>query len=456
MSKSLFNFVRTNSSSNKVPQVHAVEKEQQRLDGGKGIKAMDLFHHHNDGDKKEKRRSLVGGINRSSSPKVATVQQLAKLEIGMESPPLVFYGTPAHSTGALLSGQLILTVKADGPLTLSTLDMELVAKVTTKKPVSKDCPECASKTSEVFTWKFITTPTTYKPGVHPFPFSYLLPGHLPATSHGHLFTVDYILCASALPQSSSPITIQHTLLLKRALVPPPNARSSLRVFPPTTLSATLALPPLIHPIGTFPVTMRITGVIDKLSKTAHPSFERRWRLRNLNWRIEELSRCISAACAKHTQKLGGEGKGVLHMDTRVVGEQLLKDGWKTDFSPSTADGVVEIEFPCSITPSSHVTALCDLEHLPLGLAITHQLVVELVVAEEIATSPGAKNATPTGIARVLRMVFGLVVTERMGLGVSWDEEMPPVYEDVPGSPPRYAEGTVEELPMDGPALDHMR
>ena len=45
--------------------------------------------------------------------------------------------------------------------------------------------------------------------------------------------------------------------------------------------------------------------------------------------------------------------------------------------------------------------------------------------------------TPTGAARVLRMQFNLNVTERCGLGISWDEEMPPVYEDVPASPPGY-------------------
>jgi hypothetical protein len=26
----------------------------------------------------------------------------------------------------------------------------------------------------------------------------------------------------------------------------------------------------------------------------------------------------------------------------------------------------------------------------------------------------------------------------MGLGISWDQEMPPVYDDVPPSPPGYA------------------
>jgi hypothetical protein len=35
------------------------------------------------------------------------------------------------------------------------------------------------------------------------------------------------------------------------------------------------------------------------------------------------------------------------------------------------------------------------------------------------------------------MQFTLVVTEKSGMGISWDEEQPPVYEDVPNSPPGY-------------------
>ena len=48
---------------------------------------------------------------------------------------------------------------------------------------------------------------------------------------------------------------------------------------------------------------------------------------------------------------------------------------------------------------------------------------------------------PTGAARVLRMQFKLNFTERSGLGVSWDDEVPPLYEEVRRveAPPNYAE-----------------
>ncbi|CCE64474.1 hypothetical protein TPHA_0H02710 [Tetrapisispora phaffii CBS 4417] len=45
---------------------------------------------------------------------------------------------------------------------------------------------------------------------------------------------------------------------------------------------------------------------------------------------------------------------------------------------------------------------------------------------------------PTGAARVLRMQFRVNVTERSGLGISWDEEVPPIYQNVSFvSPPSY-------------------
>jgi hypothetical protein len=41
------------------------------------------------------------------------------------------------------------------------------------------------------------------------------------------------------------------------------------------------------------------------------------------------------------------------------------------------------------------------------------------------------------------MQFLLVVTDRSGLGISWDEEIPPVYENIPASPPPY--GTTMQI-----------
>ena len=378
---------------------------------------MDLFH------LKEKRKGSMDKPFRS--PKLHASKQ-ASLNITIESPPLVLFGTPAQSSGALFSGQLMLAV-TDPAVTLQSFTMVLNAKVTLKRPVHKDCSDCSTQINELKSWKFITEATTYSKEIHSFPFSHLLPGHLPATTHGLLGNIEYILTATA-TTSLDTITATHVLDLKRALQPPSHPRISTRIFPPTRLKAEVSHPPVIHQIGEFNVIMRMTGVI--FTDTA---LIRRWRLRKMAWRIDEFSKIISPACHKHAQKLGGDGKGILHNDTRTIGSKDLKDGWKNDFSAPDG-GLIEIEFPISVKPNQ--SPICDVEN-PTGLEVTHRLILELIVAEEVAGHKTSKSFGATGTARVLRMQFAVVLTERGGLGISWDEEMPPLYEDVPASPPGY-------------------
>ena len=406
---------------------------------------MDFFH-------KEKRHSIGLGGKRSASPAKGSPKNSpklapskpAKLAIDMESPPLIFYGNPSHSTGALLSGQLLLTV-TDPEINLQTFQMVLIARITNKRPITKDCPNCQVKDTQLFSWNFLTEPTKYKTGIHTFPFSNLLPGHLPATSHGELGFIDYILEGRVDCAMSDTITVSRTLTVQRAL--PGSDKTSVRIFPPTNLNVKVVIPSTIHPIGEFPVQMSMTGLIDNSLK----NIQRRWRIRRMNWKIEENGKIISPACAKHANKVGGEGKGILHEDTRSIGGEDIREGWKTDYD--TQGGEVTLEFMAAIRPNCH--PVCDVDS-PTGLSVNHNLVLEIIVAEEQTAWKTSKNAVPTGSARVLRMQFKTTVTERAGMGISWDEEMPPMYEDVPSSPPRYAgmEDFDGDLPADE-SLDHM-
>ena len=449
------------TKTSKVTNVHSDENHSsperiESKDIGKGRAStdrkpssvvMDFFH-------KEKRHSiaLAGGKSSDSpargspknSPKLAPAKP-AKLAVDMESPPLIFYGNPSTSTGALLSGQLLLTV-TDPEVNLQTFQMLLAARVTNKRPITKDCPNCQVKDSQLFTWNFLTEPTHYEAGIHTFPFSYLLPGHLPATSHGELGHLDYVLEARADCTLSDTITVSRTLTVQRAL--PSSDKTSVRIFPPTNLNVRVIIPSAIHPIGEFSVQMSMTGLIDNSLK----NIQRRWRIRRMNWKIEENSKIISPACPKHANKVGGQGKGILHEDTRSIGGDEVKNGWKTDYD--TQGGEITLEFMAAIRPNCH--PVCDVDS-PTGLTVDHNIVLEIIVAEEQTTGKGTKGAMPTGSARVLRMQFKTVVTQRAGLGISWDEEMPPMYEDVPSSPPRYAgiENYEGDLPADE-SLEHMQ
>jgi len=81
--------------------------------------------------------------------------------------------------------------------------------------------------------------------------------------------------------------------------------------------------------------------------------------------------------------------------------------------------------------------------------------IEMVVSQEWAPLNKPTLITQTGVGRILRMHFPMALTERAGIGISWDNESPPIYQDVPPSPPAYSEeiheGDILEIiePLDG-------
>ncbi|RPA95212.1 hypothetical protein L873DRAFT_1813142 [Choiromyces venosus 120613-1] len=374
-------------------------------------------------------KSTIRSMSKSRGGIKGFVENPADIAMTIESPPLVFYGSPRESTGALLSGVMTLKVK-ETEQTFEAFTMRLLADVLTRKPVSAHCSDCTTSVSELHKWPLISEPVVLQKGTHTYPFSYLLPGHLPATNSNALSRITYCLYATATTIKGDEIKFEKPITLQRAILPGLD-KHSIRIFPPTNLSANVTLPPVVHPGGDLPLHIRLGGVLSKARTN-------RWRLKKLSWRIDETSRVVSPACKQHSSKLGGDGKGLLHDDVRTVGSGEVKNGWKSDFT--SEDGSIEVEFNASIP--AHADAACDVDS-PCGISVSHNLVLEMIVAEEHCPASPSRTATPTGTARVLRMQFHLLVTERSGLGISWDEEIPPVYENIPASPPSY--GTVLEV-----------
>lgn len=169
----------------------------------------------------------------------------------------------------------------------------------------------------------------------------------------------------------------------------------------------------------------------------------------------------------------------LYLDElRVVGHGDIKSGWKSDFQ---GRGRIELILEVNILSCSTGTRLnvteassdspiekekfeillndtnvsCDISDPVLGVYVSHLLIVEMIVAEEQVRQPRSDGlhpvsstgslgnssslaGVPTGAARVLRMQFKVTLTERSGLGIAWDDEVPPTYHDVKAlSPPTY-------------------
>ena len=237
------------------------------------------------------------------------------------------------------------------------------------------------------------------------------------------------------PSTISPIKLEKIIDVKRALPVSEAPHHSVRVFPPTNIKASAHYPNVIHPIGRYNLALRLDGIAKLNARVNTIEY---WRLKKLTWRLEETVKTIAPACGRHSPKPTAEdsnqSKGIVRSDTRVIGEKTLFNGWKSNYTSAT-DSYVELELEYDV--AKHAKAACDTKSQD-GTEVTHQLMVEMVVSQEWAPVNKPSLVTHTGVGRILRMHFGTVLTERGGIGISWDNEAPPIYQDVPPSPPAYS------------------
>ncbi|EAQ88878.1 hypothetical protein CHGG_05497 [Chaetomium globosum CBS 148.51] len=394
------------------------------------------------------------------SSKEAPGSSPAALHWKLESPPLVMYGDHQTSSGALLSGQLFLNVKEED-LEVASLDATLSIRVTQKRPFANHCIDCTTQRTELKRWELLQHPLVMAKGEHSFPFSVLLQGHLPASMDGPLVSISYEFKAEAVPRSDhsalAPIKFEKTVEVRRSLPTSETPHHSVRVFPPTNIKASAYYPHVIHPIGSYTLALRLDGIAKLNSKVNTIEY---WKLKKLTWKLEETTKTIAPACDRHSPRLGEatdeqqSKKGVIRSESRIIGEKTLFSGWKSNYTNAT-DSLVEMELDYSLAKNARYA--CDSRSRD-GTEVTHQLVVEMVVSQEWAPVNRPSLVTHTGVGRILRMHFGTVLTERAGIGISWDNEAPPIYQDVPPSPPAYsqeaisfAENSIAELmtPLDG-------
>ncbi|SPQ26179.1 9d35190d-0238-46d6-8d8f-de771a04222b [Thermothielavioides terrestris] len=375
--------------------------------------------------------------------KEAHTSSPATLDWMLESPPIVMYGDPETSSGALVSGQLFLNINEDG-LEIESLNATLSVHVTQKKPFANHCAECTNQHTELKRWELLPQPLSMVQGGHSFPFSVLLGGHLPSSVDTPLVSISYEFKAEAVPRSKgsalAPIKLEKVLSVKRSLPAPEIPHHSVRVFPPTNIKASAHYPQVIHPIGSYTLALRLDGIAKFNPRVNTVEY---WRLKKLTWKLEETTKTIAPACGRHSPKLSDDAeeqqskKGVVRSDTRIIGEKTLFSGWKSNYTSPT-DSLVELELDYSLAKG--VKYACDTKSRD-GTEVTHQLMVEMVVSQEWAPVNKPSLVTHTGIGRILRMHFGTILTERAGIGISWDNEAPPIYQDVPPSPPAYSQET---------------
>ncbi|KAI1313509.1 hypothetical protein F5Y03DRAFT_336874 [Xylaria venustula] len=368
----------------------------------------------------------------------------ASLGWKIESAPAIMYGSPEESSGALISGQLQLHIKEEA-YEVENLEAKLEICVTQKKPYNGHCQDCTSKSTELKSWSFLGEPTVLSQRTHDFPFSILLEGHLPATTDNHLLSIQYVFTAEARTRDGGlPLKMRRTIDVRRSLPVPGIPHHSVRIFPPTDITANVHYDPIVHPDGTSRLALRLDGIGKQNPSCRTVEY---WKLKRLSWKLEEDVSTVAPACAKHVPKAKASSdtdnaakKGITRTDTRVIAHADLHSGWKADYYSAEGSIEADIEYQTGGTSSRPVS--CDVRGED-GTVVAHRLVVEMVVSQEYAPLAHMRHITPTGVARILRMNFGVVITDRPGLGVSWDNEAPPIYQDVPPSPPSYARATFQ-------------
>lgn len=192
-------------------------------------------------------------------------------------------------------------------LTVSSVSLRLLQKIHYHRPFVPDsstihsCTDCKTKVTELKLWEIQKDSMDKSIGEHSYPFSDIILGSLPSTSSlgaNAMTNIEYELVAItkySQPQSGAAksLKLNMPIQITRSILRGPD-KNSLRVFPPTELTAAAVLPNVIHPKSSFPLEMKLDGV---------SSGDRRWRMRKLSWRIEETTRVRSNACKNHAGEL---------------------------------------------------------------------------------------------------------------------------------------------------------
>ncbi len=203
----------------------------------------------------------------------------------------------------------------------------------------------------------------------------------------HLLSIQYVFTAEAHPRDGGlPLKMRRTIDVRRSLPVPGIPRHSVRVFPPTDITASVHYDPVVHPNATSRFSLRLDGIgkHNPASRTVEY-----WKLKRLSWKLEENISTVAPACQKHTPKTtsGGEAgdngngtkKGVTRSDSRVIAQADLLSGWKADYYSTESKVEAEIEYQTGGSSSRPVS--CDVRGHD-GTEVSHRLVVELVVSQE--------------------------------------------------------------------------
>lgn len=213
--------------------------------------------------------------------------------------------TPASSSGNSPLLPLLPQASAEpqpDPVVLDSVVLLLVQTFHCSKPFTPQslgsCKDCGTRKTVLAHWDILAEPAPFGAGRHAYPFSHLLPGLVAASTKlgssqcAAYIKYDFVAVAragTAEAVATLPLNVLRSVFRGAD-------RNSLRVFPPTDVTALALLPSVMYPKSTFPIELRMDNVVNTKQ-------DRRWRMRKLLWRLEEHTQVRAGACPKHTPKL---------------------------------------------------------------------------------------------------------------------------------------------------------
>lgn len=192
------------------------------------------------------------------------------------------------------------------------------------------CKQCATRKNTLAEWDVLLENSSFLVGSHAYPFSHLLPGLLAASSklgsqHSYSYIKYDLVAVATFSGKETTVTLPVNVL--RSILRGPD-RNSLRVFPPTEVTASAVLPGVMYPKSTFPIELRMGHVVNSRQ-------DRRWRMRKLLWKLEEHTQIAAYACEEHTPKI----RAIEESQKKTqVANRLRTGGNAGNSTSSTGDG----------------------------------------------------------------------------------------------------------------------
>ncbi|KAG8631194.1 hypothetical protein KVT40_000334 [Elsinoe batatas] len=317
---------------------------------------------------------------------------------------------------------LDMTVNATNTL-LQSLELEMQRIVQSKKAARKHCKDCAADVQTIRQHDVLLGPRSFTVGTHKSSATLDMPVGSPATFTSKHHKIEYQIIATAKLKDGSTISTVQPITFTPTTAWSPKTLTHRTAY--TEFDIDISLPQAIQPGETFQASVALNTHTKE-----SPNRHRRWSIRRLDWRIEEHETTASSPCAQHKS----DSKPSISTSTRTISSGEAKLARRPD--TELADNTTEKFLASLSTRNSHSPDA----YLPDRFRVSHTIVLELLVAEVPTGTDGLSRTGSSGVVRILKPMFHVVVVPSVPaelIGGAEGSQTPPRYDRGGEAPPAY-------------------